>query len=67
MRLFVQVMLALALLPLAMTPPAAAQDPATAGYMVTYVEVAPAAKRQAVSLLRQLSSGSAQDAGLLRF
>jgi quinol monooxygenase YgiN len=67
MRLFVHIVLALAMLPLAMTLPAAAQDPATPAYMVTYVETTPAAKRQATSLLRQLAAASRQDAGVLRF
>ena len=67
MRLFIHVMLALAMMPFALTPPAAAQDMASAAYMVTYVEATPAAKRQTASLLRQLAAASRQDAGRPRF
>jgi len=67
MRLFIHVVLAMATMPFALTPPAAAQDAASTTYMVTYVEVTPASIRQAAALLRQLAAASRQDAGLLRF
>jgi quinol monooxygenase YgiN len=65
MRLFIHAILAM--MPFALTPPATAQDAASAVYMVTYVEVTPASIRQAAALLRQLCATSRQDTGLLRF
>jgi len=67
MRVFIHVMLAMVVMPLAVTPQASAQDAEQAAYMVTYVEVTPAAKGQAATLLRQLAAASLKDAGLLRF
>lgn len=46
---------------------AAHADDANTAYIVTYVEVAPAAKDQALGLLRQLGKASRKDAGNLRF
>jgi quinol monooxygenase YgiN len=59
-------MLAMTIMPFALTPLASAQEDTT-GHMVTYVEVAPAAKAQAATLLKELAAASKQDAGLLRF
>ena len=67
MRLLTHLMLAAAMMPLAVTPQAAAQDAEQAAYMVTYIEVTPAAKDQAATLLKQLAAASRQDAGLMRF
>jgi hypothetical protein len=58
-------MLAAALAPLAITAANAQDDPSI--HMVTYIEVAPAARGQATSLLRQLANASRKDAGLTRF
>jgi len=66
MRLLSPIMLAMTIMPLALTPQASAQEDTT-GHMVTYVEVAPAAKAQAVTLIKELAAASKQDAGLLRF
>ena len=57
--------LAAALGPLAATTASAQDDPSI--HMVTYVEVAPAARGQATTLLRQLASASRNDAGVTRF
>ena len=53
------------LAPLAATPASAQDDPSV--HMVTYIEVAPAAQRQAATALRQLANASRKDAGLIRF
>lgn len=65
MRELVPLMLAAALAPLAATAAGAQADPSI--HMVTYIEVAPAARGQATSLLRQLANASRKDAGLIRF
>jgi quinol monooxygenase YgiN len=65
MRELVPLMLAAALAPLAATAAGAQADPSI--HMVTYIEVAPAARGQATSLLRQLANASRKDAGLVRF
>jgi quinol monooxygenase YgiN len=65
MRGLVHVVLAMALAPLAATLAIAQQDPSI--YMVTYIEVAPAAQGQTTTLLRQLADASRKDAGLVRF
>jgi quinol monooxygenase YgiN len=67
MRLLTHLMLAMTIMPLALMPQASAQDADTTGHMVTYIEVAPAAKGQAATLLKELAAASRQDAGLLRF
>jgi len=59
-------MLAMTIMPLALTPQASAQEDTT-GHMITYIEVVPAAKAQAATLLKELAAASKQDAGLLRF
>jgi quinol monooxygenase YgiN len=66
MRAFLHVMLAIALLPLLATPPARAQDDPTV-FLVSYIEVAPASKGNAATLLRQLRDASRKDEGLIRF
>jgi len=68
MRIVIPALAALALLPLASTTPAAAQDDSTV-HMVSYIDAAPlaAARNQATALLRQLANASRQDAGLIRF
>jgi quinol monooxygenase YgiN len=53
------------LAPLAATAASAQDDPSI--HMVTYVEVAPAARAHATSLLRQLANASRKDAGVIRF
>jgi quinol monooxygenase YgiN len=67
MRLMFVVMLAMAMMPMAPTPKAAAEAADQMAYMVTYLEVTPAAKGQAATLLKQLAAASKQDAGLVRF
>src|SRR5215468_11950749 len=59
-------MLAVILIPLAATPPARAQNDPTV-HMITYIDVAPAAKDQAAALLRPLAEASRKDAGNLLF
>ena len=58
--------LALALVPLVAAQPARAQSDPTM-HMVTYIDVAPAAKDQAAALLRPLAEASRKDAGNLLF
>ena len=58
--------LMLAILSLGFTHAARADDANTA-YIVTYIEAAPAAKDQALGLLRQLGKASRKDAGNMRF
>jgi quinol monooxygenase YgiN len=58
--------LALALMPLVAAQPARAQNDPTI-HMVTYIDVAPAAKDQAAALLRPLAEASRKDAGNLVF
>jgi quinol monooxygenase YgiN len=53
------------LAPLAGTSGGAQDDPSI--HMVTYIEVAPAARAQTTSLLRQLANASRKDAGVTRF
>ena len=67
MRTFIHLMLAMTMIPFAVTSKGAAQDAEQAAYMVTYVEVAPAAASEAATLLKQLGTASRQDAGLMRF
>jgi quinol monooxygenase YgiN len=62
MRAFLTVLLGLAVMPIAM---AQAQD--TNAYIVTYIEVAPAAKDQAATLMRELAGVSRKEAGVARF
>jgi quinol monooxygenase YgiN len=58
--------LALALVPLVSAQPAHAQNDPTI-HMVTYIDVAPAAKDQAAALLKPLAESSRKDAGNLLF
>jgi quinol monooxygenase YgiN len=67
MRVFIHVMLAMAMTPLVSMPQASAQEVDSMAYMVTYVEVMPASTGQTATLLKQLAAASRQDAGFLRF
>jgi quinol monooxygenase YgiN len=62
MRAFLTVLLGLAVMPIAM-----AQGQDTNAYIVTYIEVAPAAKDQAATLIRELAGVSRKEAGVARF
>ena len=66
MRLLTHFLLAMTIMPLALAPQASAQEDSTS-HMITYIEVIPAAKAQAATLLKELAAASKQDAGLLRF
>jgi quinol monooxygenase YgiN len=66
MRLLTHLMFAMTIMPLALAPQASAQEDSTS-HMITYIEVTPAAKAQAATLLKELAAASKQDAGLLRF
>ena len=48
-----------------MAPPAGAQAPAT--YAVTYLEVTPAAKAEAVNLIKEVAAASRKEPGNLRY
>jgi len=63
---YIYTILALALMPLVAAQPARAQNDPTI-HMVTYIDVAPAAKDQAAALLRPLAEASRKDAGNLLF
>ena len=63
---YLYAVLAMVLIPLAATPPARAQNDPTI-HMITYIDVAPAAKEQAAALLRPLAEASRKDAGNLLF
>ena len=65
MRLAVSLLLAMFLLPIASMQTAYAQDNAV--YVVSYIDVAPAARGMATSLLRQLARASRKDEGNMRF
>ena len=68
MRRLSSVLLALALLPLAFTTTARAQDPADPTvYMVSYIDVAQASRAADVEQLRQLAVASRKDPGVVRF
>jgi quinol monooxygenase YgiN len=62
MRVFLAVLLGLAAMPIAA---ARAQD--ANAYIVSYIEVAPAAKDQAATLMRELAGASRKEAGAARF
>jgi quinol monooxygenase YgiN len=66
MRPFIQLAVATAMMSLAATPAVRAQDDPTA-YMVTYLEVVPAAKDQGATILKQLAEASRKEAGATRF
>ena len=63
---YLYAILALALVPLVAAQPARAQNDPTI-HMVSYIDVAPAAKNQAAALLRPLAEASRKDAGNLLF
>ena len=65
MRVALSLLLAMALMPIVSMHTAYAQDNAV--YVVSYVEVAPAARGTAVNLLRQLANASRKDEGNTRF
>src|SRR5436309_15490993 len=65
MRLAVSLLLAMFLLPIASMQTAYAQDNTV--YVVSYIDVAPAARSVATSLLRQLANASRKDEGNMRF
>jgi len=65
MRVALSLLLAMALMPIVSMQTAYAQDNAV--YVVSYVEVAPAARGTAVNLLRQLANASRKDEGNTRF
>jgi len=68
MRPFITVMLAMALTPFAVAPAARAQGGADAAiYLVSYIDVVPAAKAQAATLLRQLATVSRKEPGVMGF
>jgi quinol monooxygenase YgiN len=62
----VYAVLATILIPLAATPGARAQNDPTI-HLISYIDVAPAAKEQAASLLRPLAEASRKDAGNMLF
>jgi len=63
---YVYAVLAVILIHLVVTPAARAQNDPTI-HMISYIDVAPAAKEQAASLLRPLAEASRKDAGNLLF
>lgn len=70
MRLLLQLILAIAVVPFAAASPARAQDTANANptlYVVSYIEAVPAAKGQVVTLLKQLAEASRKEPGVMRF
>jgi len=68
MRSFIPILLAMAFMPFAATPQAHAQGGSDeAVYVVSYIDVAPAAKGQTATLLRQIATASRKQAGVMRF
>ena len=68
MRALFQLILAMALLPLATPPQAMAQDENDPTVqVVSYIEVAPTTKEATATLLKQLADASRKDAGAMRF
>src|SRR5882672_11509190 len=68
MRLFQQVVIALALAPLAAMSSARAQDAGNPTmYTVNYIEATPAARTAVVAMLKQLADASRKETGALRF
>jgi quinol monooxygenase YgiN len=65
MRFALTLLLAMVLTPLASTQPAHAQDAAV--YVVSYIDVAPANRGNAASMLRTLATASRKDEGNTRF
>jgi quinol monooxygenase YgiN len=66
MRVLLQVLIAAALLPLASMTPAGAQEDPTVS-ITSYVDVAPASKGAAATILKELAEASRKDAGAMRF
>ena len=67
MRLALRFMLVLFPIWLAPASAALAQEANQPIYMLRYIEVAPGAENQGISLLKQLADASRKDAGSLRF
>jgi quinol monooxygenase YgiN len=65
MRMFIPMLLAMAVAPAAAVSTAFAQDSAV--QIVSYVEVAPATRGTAAGLVRQLANASRKEAGVVRF
>jgi len=65
MRAAVLLLLAIALMPIVSMQTTYAQDNAV--YVVSYIDVAPAARGMATNLLRQLANASRKDEGNMRF
>jgi quinol monooxygenase YgiN len=65
MRLALSLMLAMVVTPIVSMPAAHAQD--AAYYVVSYIDVAPANRGAAASMLRQLATASRKDEGNTRF
>lgn len=65
MRLALSLLLAMVVAPFATAPAAQAQD--TAYYVVSYIDVAPANRGAATTMLRQLATASRKDEGNTRF
>ncbi len=65
MRLIASILLAMVLTPIVSMPTAHAQDATV--YVVSYIDVAPAARGTATGLLRQLAISSRKDEGNTRF
>src|SRR5947208_1365570 len=65
MRATLLLLLAIVLMPIVSMQTAYAQDNAV--YVVSYIDVAPAARGMATSLLRQLANASRKDEGNMRF
>jgi quinol monooxygenase YgiN len=66
MRSFIQLVLAMILAPLAVTPLARAQEDPTV-YVARYIDVMPASAGQAATALKQLADASRKDAGVVSF
>jgi quinol monooxygenase YgiN len=65
MRLALSLLLAMVLTPIVSIPSAHAQDAAV--YVVSYIDVAPAARTPAAGALRQLANASRKDDGNMRY
>ena len=65
MRFVLSLLLAMVVAPIATAPAAQAQD--TAYYVVSYIDVAPANRGTATTMLRQLATASRKDEGNTRF
>src|SRR5262249_53512201 len=65
MRVAISLLLAMVLMPIVSIETATAQDNAV--YVVSYVDVGPAARATAANFLRQLANASRKDEGNMRF